>query len=71
MQNLEKIEELNLSEEGTAVYGETQFTDMSESEMKDFLGVRVEPGFKFNYVQNYTNDDSYKLRTDVPDIWNW
>ena len=44
---------------------------MSKDEMKAFLGVRVEPGFKFNYVQNYTNDDSYKLRTDVPDIWNW
>ncbi len=44
---------------------------MSKDEQKDFLGVRVEPGFKYSYVQNYTNDDSYKLRTDVPDIWNW
>ncbi len=22
-------------------------------------------------MQNYTNDDSYKLRADVPDVWNW
>jgi hypothetical protein len=39
--------------------------------MREFLGVKVQPGFKYNYIKNYTNDDSYQLRGDVPDIWNW
>lgn len=39
--------------------------------MKQFFGIKVEAGFQFNYIKNYTNDDSYKLRNDVPDIWNW
>jgi hypothetical protein len=34
LNNLEEIEMLNKMEEGTAVYGETQFTDLSKSEIK-------------------------------------
>lgn len=31
LSNLEDIEKLNQNEQGTAVYGETQFTDMTKS----------------------------------------
>ena len=34
LKNLVEIEELNILDEGTAIYGETMFTDMTKSEMK-------------------------------------
>lgn len=60
-------------EQGTAVYGETQFTDMSIDEMRQYLGLKIPhpKELKFNYVENFTNEKNYKPRSDTPDIWNW
>lgn len=71
LKNLVEIEELNILDEGTAVYGETMFTDMTKSEMREYLGLVIPKDFKYNYVQNFTNEHQYKPRTDTPDIWNW
>lgn len=52
LENLEDIERLNRLEQGSAVYGETQFTDMSKEEMKMYLGVRVPDlsSMKLNFI---------------------
>ena len=62
---------MNILDEGTAIYGETIFTDMTKSEMKQYLGLVIPQNFKYSYAQNFTNDPHYQPRTDIPDIWNW
>lgn len=62
-----------MMDQGTAVYGETRFTDMTKSEMREFMGLKTPDlsKFKFNYIQNYTNAQEYVPKANVPDIWNW
>ena len=69
--NLVEIEEMNILDEGTAVYGETIFTDMTKAEMRQHLGLVIPKDFKYSYAQNFTNDPKYKPKAGTPDIWNW
>lgn len=53
------------------MYGLTKFTDMTKSEMKQFLGVKIPKDYTVKYSANFTNDPHYKPRADIPDVWNW
>lgn len=71
LSNLIDIERLNMEEQGTAVYGLTRFTDLTKSEMKEYLGLKIPSTFTLRYAENFTNDDNYKAKSTTPDIWNW
>lgn len=71
--NLEKIRLLNLNELGTAVYGITEYTDLSEDEFASkFLG------FKMSNKWDMDEDESlpppakyYELDEPVPNQYDW
>lgn len=41
--------------------------------MKQFLGLKMPDlkTYKFNYIENFTNEEKYIPKSDIPDIWNW
>ena len=39
--------------------------------MKQYLGLLPIENFSPHYVENYTQEVSYKPKANVPEIWNW
>lgn len=71
LKNLAEIEVLNANPDDNALYGETQFTDLTHWEVREMMGLKVPKDLKFNYIKNYTNEEVYTPKQDTPDIWNW
>lgn len=71
LKNMLMIEVMNANPLDDAVYGETQFTDLTQAEAKELMGLKVPVFPTFNYVQNFTNDPDYKPKSTTPDVWDW
>lgn len=65
------IQTLNDDPQDNAVYGETQFTDLTLSEARAMMGIRTDVIPTIKYIKNFTNDPDYKPKESTPDVWNW
>ncbi len=56
LKNWIEIDSLNADPEDNAIYGETKFTDLTKSEARELMGIKMPAFPTFTYVQNFTND---------------